>query len=307
VSLFLSVLFQITLPIVLISGLGFVMQRWLTFDVASLNRLVVYVILPCFLVYYLSSASIPLSDVSTTAWFTIAQFGVLMVIGAAVAWLLRMPPAVLSVVALAAAFPNSGNYGLPLVQLAFGQSYVLHQAVIVSLHSILIMSVGVALISHRQRGLLGPVRSAFRTPMIPAVALGILLKLVGLKLPAPIAIPLQTLGSAYTPIALFGLGAQLAMSRWRAISLPLDVGLFLRLLAAPALTWLAVTLIGTAHPVADLLVVISSVPVGVLLSIVCQEYETHGDLASALVFASTVLSPVTVTLVIFLMRLLHGA
>ena len=63
-SLFLSILFQITLPIVVIAGLGFVLQRWLKFDVATLNRFVVYVILPSFLTYYLSSATIPLSAVA---------------------------------------------------------------------------------------------------------------------------------------------------------------------------------------------------------------------------------------------------
>jgi predicted permease len=150
-------------------------------------------------------------------------------------------------------------------------------------------------------------RAAFRTPVIPAVIAGILLKLAGVKLPAPIGLPLQTLGSAYTPVALFALGAQLATSRWRAISLPLGLGLLLRMLVAPAVTWLAVVLLGIDRPVADLLVVISSVPVGVLLAIISLEYETDADLASALVFMSTVLSPITVTLVIFAQRLVHGA
>ena len=306
-SLFLSILFQITLPIVVIAGLGFVLQRWLKFDVATLNRFVVYVILPSFLTYYLSSATIPLSAVATTAWFTVFQFFILVIVGIAASRVLRLEAGSHAVVALAAGFPNSGNYGLPLVQLAFGPDFVLHQAVIVSLHSILITSVGVTLISHQRRGLADSLRAAFRTPVIPAVAAGIMLKLLHVKLPTPIGLPLQTLGTAYTPVALFALGAQLATSRWRAISLPLGLALGLRLVAAPMLTWLAVTLLHIQHPVADLLVIISSVPVGVLLAVISMEYETSSDLASAIVFMSTILSPITVTMFIFMTRTFGGS
>src|SRR5262245_13076889 len=246
-----------------------------------------YVILPSFLVHYLSTASIPLGAVATTAWFTVVQFVALLLVGLLVSRWFRVESSARAVVALAAAFPNSGNYGLPLVQLAFGPDFVLHQAVIVSLHSILITSVGVALISHRQRGLVDSLRSAFRTPVIPAVVVGILLKLLQVRLPTAVALPLQTLGAAYTPIALFALGAQLATSRWRAVSTPLGLALGLRLLVAPLITWLAVLLIGIEHPVAELLVVISSVPVGVLLAIISQEYKTNADLASNVVFMST--------------------
>jgi predicted permease len=46
----------------------------------------------------------------------------------------------------------------------------------------------------------------------------------------------------------------------------------------------------------------SSAPAGVLLAVMSTEYQTSSDLALAIVFMSTILSPLTVTMVIFLTR-----
>lgn len=300
--MFLEIATQITLPIVAISAFGFALQRRLAFDVASLNRLSLYAILPCFLVHHLSSATVPLTEVGLTAWFTVAQFFVLLAIGWGASTALKLSKKIRPVVSLAAAFPNSGNFAIPLVDLAFGREYILHQAVIVSLHSVLITSVGVILLASGADGWRGSLRSALRTPLIPAVAVGLLLKGMEVQLPQMLAVPLQIMGSAYTPVALFALGAQLAATRFDAPRGDLALALGMRLLAAPLLTWLAVLALGVPRGLADMLVVTASVPVGVLLAIVCDEYRVGVNLAPATVFLSTVLSPIVVTAFLYAVR-----
>lgn len=301
--LFAGILTQITLPIIIISALGFVMQRRMNFDVPSLNRLVVYVILPSFLLYYLSDATIPLSTVGLTAWFTVVQFVVLIVIGWVLAKLLRMPPETRPVFGLTAAVANSGNYAIPLVGLAFGKEYLLDQAVIVSLHSLLITSLGVYLIAPRNQGWLATFKASVRTPILPAVAIGLLLRATDVHLPALASIPLQILGSAYTPVALFALGAQLAAGDRKAPLRELTLGVTLRLLIAPAVTLAAVAVMGVERGLANMLVITASTPVGVLLAIICTEYRRDAELASAIVFFSTLLSPLSVTAALLVVRL----
>jgi predicted permease len=301
--LFTDILTQITLPILAVAGLGYVMQRRMKFDVASFNRLIVYAVLPCFLVHYLSTATIPLSAVSFTAWFTVVQFVFLIALGWTVAVVLRVPADTRPVLGLAAAVSNSGNYAIPLVDLAFGKEYILHQAVIVSLHSVLITSLGVYLIAPRKDGWLAAFRSAMRTPIVPAVALGLLLRAFEVRLPALVSIPVQMVGSAYTPLALFALGAQLANGNRGMLHGALTLGIALRLLIAPAVTWAAVVILGVERGLADMLVVTAGTPAGVLLAIICNEYRANGELASAIVFFSTLLSPIFVTAVLLAMRL----
>ena len=201
--LFVDILTEITLPIVAIAVLGFVAQRRLGFDVASLNRLLVQVVLPCSLLHFLSTGDLPLAAVWPTVWFTLVQFVALTAIGWGAATALGLPAELRPVLGLATAFANSGNYGIPLAQLAFPPEYLLHQAVIVSLHSVLIVSLGVVLVARDGAGWSGSLRAAFRTPMIPAVALGLLLRGLDVGLPTPLALPLGLLGDAYTPLALF--------------------------------------------------------------------------------------------------------
>jgi predicted permease len=301
--LFTDILTQITLPILAVTGLGFVMQRRMKFDVASFNRLIVYAVLACFLVHYLSTATIPLSAVSFTAWFTVAQFVFLIALGWTIAVVLRAPADTRPALGLAAAVSNSGNYAIPLIDLAFGKEYILHQAVIVSLHSVLITSLGIYLIAPRKDGWLAALKSSLRTPIVPAVVLGLSLRAVDVRFPALISIPIQMVGSAYTPLALFALGAQLANGNEGTLNRTLTLGVTLRLLVAPAATWAAVVILAVERGLADMLVITASTPAGVLLAIICNEYRANGELASAIVFFSTLLSPIFVTAALLAMRL----
>ena len=303
-ELFLTILNEVTLPIVAVAALGYVTQHWLQFDVVSFNRLQVYVILPCFLLHHLSSTRIPIAQVETTAWFTVVQFLALIAIGWATGALFDVPRSARPVLALSAAFANSGNFGIPVAELAFGKDYILHQAVIVSVHSILITSLGVVLVSPERAGCISSLKTAFRTPMIPAVVCGILLNVFEIPLPKAVATSINVMGSAYTPLALFALGAQLAIGRKRSI-MPktLTLALALRFMIAPAGTWIVVALLEVPPGLAGMLVVGASAPVGVLLAIICAEYESEAGFASNVVFVSTVLSPIFVTSVIFAVRI----
>jgi predicted permease len=138
--------------------------------------------------------------------------------------------------------------------------------------------------------------------MIPAVVLGLLLKVIEVRLPPLLAVPLQIMGSAYTPVALFALGAQLAATRFAAPPGPLALAVGIRLLAAPLLTWLAVMALGVPRGLADMLVVTASAPAGVLLAIICTEYHVGAKLAPPTVFLSTVLSPIVVTGFLYAVR-----
>ena len=304
-QILLDVVVDITLPVVLIAAFGFVMQRRVGFDIGTLNRLLIYVTLPCFLVHSLATAELPLAQVRTTAAFTVVQFFVLLGVGWLVARGAGLSAGTRPVVALSAAFANSGNFGIPVIELAFGPDYVLHQAVITALLGILILIVLPLMLAERRRSLIGNLKEIFATPLIPAVALGLLLNAFDVALPRVVAQPLQVVGSAYVAVALFGLGAQLAASGWAVSGRAVAWGVALRLCGAPVLTTLAVLLLpGLPVALRDLLIVGSCVPVGVLLAIFCAQYGRGAEVASATVVVSTLLSPLVITLAIVLIRAL---
>ena len=118
-QLFTDILLSVTLPIVALVALGFGAQRKLKLDVPSLNRLIVFVVMPAFLVHFLSSARQPIAEIWPTIYFTAIQFAALMLLGWLVAKLFRLPAEFAPIFAMATVYANVGNYGIPLVKLAF--------------------------------------------------------------------------------------------------------------------------------------------------------------------------------------------
>lgn len=302
VTLFLEILTTVTLPIILLMALGWIVQKKLSLDLRTLSRLLLNVILPCTLFYFLTSAKLPLLESWPTVWFTVLQFIVLTAIGWGIAIICRMPHDVRPVIAVATAFANTGNFGLPVAQLAFPPDYLLHQTIIVSLHSLLIIPFCVVALAQSNGGLVQSVRALLVSPMIIGVVAGLVVKGFEIELPHLVTHPIKLISGAYIAIALFTLGAQLAQTRFSLGHAPVWLGVGLKLLLAPLLTWGVLLFLGFERQLSDLLVVASAAPVGLLLAIFCTDYDRTPDAAGAMVLVSTILSPLTVTAWIVLLR-----
>ncbi len=300
-SLFLDVVTGITIPLVLLIGLGFVLQTRVGFDVTTLGRLVVYATLPALLIISLARADLPAAEIQATVLFTIGQFFVLMALGWGAAVLLRLDPSFRPVVALAAPFANTGNYGIPVIELAFGATYVPHQAIITTVLSVLILGLSPFILASG-KGWRASLLGALRTPVIPAIVLGLGLNALDVALPRIVAYPLELVAGANTPVALIALGAQLGAGTWAMARAPVALGVALRLIVGPLVTWAVLLALGLPEGLNDLLLVGAGLPVGILLPIFCAEYGTHARSASAMVAVSTALSPIIVTILVFAAR-----
>ena len=210
------------------------------FDIPTLTRLQIYVLTPAALIWFPSAAKLPLSTSWPVVWFSLGHFAFLYALGWIVAKLLGMSRNVAGLMALAAMFSNSGNYGIPLIQLTFPDDYLLYQTVILSIHSILVVPLVLLALSRPDDGggHIGIWRTLFGTPLLPAAALGFILKGFSITLPQVLAVPIRLTSEAFTPMALLLLGVQLAAIRGRVERKPLVVGLVLRMIVAPATAWL---------------------------------------------------------------------
>jgi predicted permease len=305
-QLFTDILMNVTLPIVALVGLGFGAQWKLRLDVPSLNRLLVFVIMPAFLIHFLSSARQPISELWPTIYFTAIQFVLLILLGWLAAKLFRLPMEFAPILAMATVYANVGNYGIPLVKLAFPERFMLHQSVITSMMTMLIVSVGAWMLAPKREetGVLVRLKIAFETPVVPAVLVGIALRAAEIRLPAIVATPLELIGSTFPPLALFALGAQLAETGRGALKVgPMSLLLVLKLMLAPALTWGLAIALSIPDDLTELYVVAAATPVGVLLALFCAEYDRQPRFVSGAVLISTLLSPIFVTGWILVMRL----
>lgn len=302
-QLFISILLSIMTPILLLSALGFGVQRRLGLDLGTLSKLQVHVLIPAGILYFLLSAKLPLSDAWPTFWFTGVLFAAHFAIGWGGAALFGQQPTMRVLMGLAVAFPNSGNYGIPLIQLTMAPDYLLHQTIMLSVHMLLITTLGLWLISGQNGGKPSLLATLFATPIIPAVALGFALKGLEVELPQPLAIPLKLLGEAFTPLALFLLGAQLSATNGLSGRGMIMLSVVLKLAAAPLLTFAMAAAIGFTPDLIALFVLGTAIPTGVVLTVLATQYQTGANFAATTVFLSTVASTFTVTAWIYGLRL----
>ena len=303
-SLFVEILTAVTLPIIAVIALGYLLQPKLKLDIGTLNRVQVYVVMPAFLVHFLSTAKQPIEVVWPVVYFGLALFLILIPLGWLTAIVFRQRASLGPMMGLGTAYANVGFFGIPVTQLAFGPDHVIHISVMTALTTILLCTVGVWLMAPNPGGPLARLRTAFETPLIPSVALGLTLKGFEIELPTVVSQPMQFLGSIFTPLALYTLGAQVAAARSvRFEAVPQVLMLVLKFAAAPALSWWLCGLMGLGKDVTAVLVVAAATPVGVLITIFAAEYKTEPEFISTAVVVSTALSPVLVTAWILLTRL----
>lgn len=295
-SLFLEILTQVTLPIIMLVALGWLLQPRLKLDIGSLNRLQVYVVMPAFLVHFLSTGNQPLEVIWPVVYFGLVQFLVLIPLGWLLVLAFRMRRSLGPMMGLGTAYANVGFFGIPVTQLAFGADYLIYQSVLTALMAILVCTAGVWLLAPAGGGKLGKLRNAFETPLIPSVILGITLRGFEIELPSLVSQPMQFLGSIFTPLALYTLGAQVAAARAVKFEVgPQTLMLVLKFLAAPMLSWGICYAMGLPEDITAVIVVAAATPVGVLITIFAAEYQTESEFISTAVVISTALSPLFVT------------
>jgi hypothetical protein len=293
------------LPILILVALGYGVQKRLQLDLVTLSKLQVHVLIPCAILYFLMSAQLPLKEAWPSLLFTLFLFAAHFTMGWLVGAAVTDNASLRALLGLATAFPNSGNYGIPLIQLTMPADFLLHQTVVLSVHMAVIATFGIWLLSLNNGG---GVRQSFwstliATPMLPAVAAGFLLKGFEVKFPPSLSIPLRLMGEAFTPIALFLLGAQLSAIQGFGGRGIVTAAVALKLAAAPAVAFGLALLAGFPDSLAAFFALTSTIPTGVMLTVFAAPYPNAAGFVAAVVFFGTVFSAVTVALWIYGLKL----
>jgi hypothetical protein len=190
------------------------------------------------------------------------------------------------------AFPNSGNLGLPLALYAAGQQGLNDAIIIFSVTSIANMTAGQVIAAGR-----GKWGRALRSPIIPAVVLGILCAYTGVKLPAWATNTLSLLSSLVIPLMLLMLGTSLA--RIQVTGFPRAGALaVLRIGMGAVAGFVLAALFGFTGPERIAFVLQCTMPVAVYNYLFAQMYNNDPEDVASLVIVSTVLSVVTTPIVL---------
>jgi len=247
----MSALLDVILPIFLVLGAGYFSAKWGIMSEATIDGVMKFaqtIALPAML--FISMAKLDLSSAFDPGLLISFYAGVLIcaVAGFAAAYYLFKRTAMESVaVGFCACFSNSLQLGLPITERAFGPDALAGNYAIISIHSPLILSVGIALMEWpkvRGQGLetralsLRILRSIVTQPLVIGIGLGIALNVSGLSLPESGSAAVNMLARAGIPAALFGLGGVLVRYKPEGDMRLIGVVCAISLLLHPTVTWL---------------------------------------------------------------------
>lgn len=299
----LSIFANTILPIFVVAMVGFLLARYLHVEVKALSQVTFNVLSPCLVFNTLVTAQLSASEFGRMAAFSVC------VIAAAglLAWLaslaLRLDRPMTSAFISVAMFANAGNYGLPLVLFAFGQEAMTRATVYFVIHVVLLYSVGI-IVASSSRGSLGQgLKNVLRVPHLYAIGGALIFIVSGLAVPLPLMRPIALLNNAALPMMVLLLGMQLERA---ALPKRLElVGLATagRLVVLPVLALGLAAVFGLTGIDRQAAVIEASMPAAVMVTVLAVEFQTEPAFVTAVVFLSTILSPLTLTpLIAFLQR-----
>ncbi|HEY42472.1 MAG TPA: AEC family transporter [Anaerolineae bacterium] len=283
------------LPIILIAGVGFLLQRMLRIDPRPLSRVIFYSLTPAFVFSLLASTEIGADDIVRMAVFTII---VLVIVGAlsyVVCRALKLESLTAAAFILTATFINSGNYGLSLNSFALGKMGLLWASIFFVTSAMLLNSVGVyvAAVGHvsPRKALVG----LLKVPSVYAIPLALLVRLNDIDLPLALWRPIELLGSAAVPSMLILLGMQMARAGLPKRKDLLLASMGLRMFASPLIAWFVANLVGLSGVGRQAGILESAMPTAVLTTVIATEYDVEPEFVTGAVLATTLLSPFTLT------------
>lgn len=286
-------LLAILFPIFGIIAAGYFYARKHKPEMAVANRLNMDVFVPALVFAAMAGKSI---DLGAYAPLALGGFMVLAICGV-LAWVLAgligIQPKTLAPPMM---FNNSGNIGLPLAVLAWGEQALPAAVILFMVENTLHFSFGARLLDPTTR-----ILTLWRIPVVFAAVAGLTVALVKIPIWQPAVIAIKMLGDVSVPLLLFSLGVRMtdvSFSEWKVA-----VGsAVLRPLAGMAIAYGAIAVLGLQGRDAAMLLVFGALPPAVLNFLFAERYKQEPQRVASIVLignlAALVFLPLALALVL---------
>lgn len=305
---FFYILKEIILPVFLVLIVGYIVQIKYKLDLQTIAKLNIYIFVPAFIFVKLYETTIAPSIFVLVISFMLVYVLILYVIGILTSRAMKLDKKKRVTFTNSVIFFNSGNFGVPVNDLVFRSDpfAISIQVIVLMFQNIFLFSYGVFSLQSLDSGKLKALFAYFKMPVMYAMLLGILLNALDLKVSEVIMIPTTYLADGMIALALLMLGMQVAEMKLTKGLGTVYVSLIIRLLLGPLIALALIYLFGISGILAQALFIASAMPTSVNSAVIAQEYKNHPDYAAQIVLFSTVFSAITVSLVIYVARILFA-
>ena len=297
-SLLFSTFANNILPIILLSSAGYALGKVLHVEPRGIGRVVFYIFSPVLIFDLMLKNRLDLKDAAITIAFVVSIILTMGILTYIIGRLLKFERTALTAIVITTMFANTGNYGLPLFTFAFGEKALPFAGIYFVVTTVLFFSLGVLIASLGHMNFKEALLGLFKVPTLYAVLLAILVNALDITLPTPLSRAVELAANGTIPLMLVLLGLQLTNVEFSNNLRPLQLSVVLRLLIAPLGALLFATLFGLHGGARQGVVTQASMPSMVSNTVLATEYHLDAKLVTAVVFISTLLSPITLTLLL---------
>jgi malonate transporter and related proteins len=206
---------------------------------------------------------------------------------------------------MAASMTNTGFVALPVLQAIYGQRAVLPAAIATVFVAVVMFPIAVILLELGQRDTDGSrtapmatVKHVVLNPMVISTLIGMLLSLLGLRMPGPVTAYLGILADALTPCALFAIGLGLSIDGLRANLRRASLLSSVKLLIMPLIVYGLSVSLGLEPLYIIAAVICAAVPTAKTVYILAGEYRCEEMMVASTVSMTTLAS--IISLVVWL-------
>jgi malate permease and related proteins len=291
------------LPIVLLAGAGFALGKMLHIHPPSLGRVVFYVFSPVLIFNLLIKNQLKLNEAAIVIVFALCFILVMGAITFLLGYFFKLERPALIAILITTMFANTGNYGLPLVSFAFGEQALSYAGIYFVTTTLLFYTLGVFLASLGHMNFKEALLGLLKIPTLYAVLIAILINIWKIEIPTPVSRAVDLAAGGSIPLMLILLGVQLTSLEFAENQRALQLSVGLRLIVAPLIALFFAAVFGLPTLPRQASVTEASMPGMVSATVLATEYNLDAKLVTAVVFVSTLLSPLTLTpLLVFLGR-----
>jgi predicted permease len=190
---------------------------------------------------------------------------------------------------------NGGNYGLPLVSVAFGQEALAYASIYFVTSTILFYTVGVIIASLGHLNLKNALLGVLKVPAIYAIILAVIYIRTGWTLPESLQRTVSLAAGGAIPSMLVLLGLELQRVEWSRNLRAMGIPVFIRLIVGPLVGLGIAAMFGLQGPAYKAGMTEMGTPTAVMTTVLATEYKLDSSLMTAIIFVGTILSPLTLT------------
>ncbi len=290
----IAVFLKVIIPVLIILSLGFVVGKYTDIQSKTLSTLALYLLSPALMfqaIYSYENIFTP-DTLKIFLAITIITLAIIVVVEL-LGKLFKIPKSTRIVLILTLMLSNTGNFGLPVNQYAYGDEGFLVASIVMVIYSIYTYTVGIFVAASDKSEKREAMLTVLKLPLFYVILLGLVLSFLHVKLPPQVFKPLQSMGLAAIPVNLIQLGVNLSRMDIRRVRAHLPFVLIAsasKLVVIPFAAYFLLGALGLGGIVFKATLTQIAMPSAVYSSILASHYDSDTELTSSIVMVTTILS-----------------